>query len=188
MPKNQEQIKKEILNASIKLAINGWTSSILREASKKCRLPAHTAELVFTEGAPELIAHWHSSLDAECTATIGSDIQGIGKRISGLFEIRCQLIEPHKEAMKNAVTFMSLPSNILLKEKLTWNTVNAFWLATNKSLDFSYYTKRFSLFMIYKASMLFWLFSEEAKVSDAVAFFNRRVKELYQISQCLPRI
>ena len=89
---------------------------------------------------------------------------------------RLEIVEPWREAVRRALTVLALPPNAPLALRLVYATVDAIWYAAgDAATDFSFYTKRLSLAVIYGATVLYWLEDRSEGFADTQAFVERRL-------------
>jgi ubiquinone biosynthesis protein COQ9 len=83
---------------------------------------------------------------------------------------------PHKEAIRRALAVLALPGNARTAAAITARTVDAIWHAAgDRSVDFTWYTKRALLTAVYGATVLFWLHDTSDDDADTRAFISRRL-------------
>jgi ubiquinone biosynthesis protein COQ9 len=195
-----------ILEATLDhVAFEGWTPKAVAGGLADLGLPPAAGDLAFPGGMAEMIRYWAASLDARMTEQLGraaatdaagADAAGddaagadataaggaravaLPERIRHAIRLRLALCEPHREAVRRAIAYLSLPPNQPTLVRMTYDTADAVWYAVgDRSTDFSFYTKRASLAGIYAATVLFWLDDTSDDSEATAAFLARRLAE-----------
>ena len=85
----------------------------------------------------------------------------------------------HREAMRRTVSWLSLPQNSLIGTRILYQTVDNIWYAVgDKSIDFSFYTRRSTLAIIVISTMLYWLDDNSSGAEQTSDFIKRRVNDV----------
>ena len=104
------------------------------------------------------------------------------QRVRSVIALRLAQNRPHKEAIRRALAILSLPVNARVAVACTVRTVDAIWHAAgDRSADFSWYTKRATLAVIYAATLLYWLRDPSEDDAATLAFLDRRLAGLGRI-------
>jgi ubiquinone biosynthesis protein COQ9 len=113
----------------------------------------------------------------------------VPERVALAVNIRLEIVEPWREAVRRALTILSLPQNVPLAMRLLYETVDGIWYAAGDSAtDFSFYTKRATLAAIYAATLFYWLDDRSPGFADTRAFLDRRLAEVARIGQARHRL
>ncbi len=79
-------------------------------------------------------------------------------RVRAIIAIWLEQNRGHKEAIRRALSWLSLPAHAPRAARITAATVDAIWHAAgDTSADFSWYTKRGILAAVISATLLYWL-------------------------------
>ena len=103
------------------VAFDGWTRHALRNAARRADIPVGEAMALFPRGAPDLIAEFSRWADrAMLTALTGQDLPAmkVRERIAAAARARLAVLEPHREAVRRALSLLALPHNVPLSLKL----------------------------------------------------------------------
>ncbi len=96
--------------------------------------------------------------------------------------LRLEQNRPYKEAIRRALAVLALPQNARAAAACTARTVDAIWHAAgDRSADFSWYTKRAILAVIYSATILYWLRDTSEDDAATLAFLDRRLAGLGRV-------
>ncbi|HEY8289003.1 MAG TPA: COQ9 family protein, partial [Acetobacteraceae bacterium] len=107
---------------------------------------------------------------------------GLGRRVRAVIALRLRQNRPHKEAIRRALSILTLPNNAKLAAQCSARTVDAIWHAAgDRSADFSWYTKRMILTAVYGATMLYWLRDAGEDDAATLAFLDRRLAGVRRI-------
>jgi hypothetical protein len=82
----------------------------------------------------------------------------IRERIATAVLVRLRQKTPHREAVRRAMAIYAMPWNKIAELKTIYATVDAMWRAAgDRATDFNHYTKRGLLYLVYGATLAFWL-------------------------------
>ncbi len=164
---------------------DGWTGKALRQALVAAGLNADDAPLMFPGGTGEMIAAFCALADERMTAAAeAADLSAyrVPARVKAILAIRFEQNRANKEAISRAVAWLTLPMNVALGSQLTAATVDAVWHAAgDKSVDFSWYTKRGILAGVYASTLLFWLRDHSDEDEATLNFLDRRLADVGKI-------
>ncbi len=158
---------------------DGWTNRALRLGLAQIGESPDDAPLLFPGGAPDMIeafCDWADRrMEAAAGAMLNSDMR-LSSRIRTVVALRLAQNRPYREAVRRAVALLALPRHARLAAACTARTVDAIWhTAGDHSADFSWYTKRGILAVIYSATLLYWLRDAGEDDAATLAFLDRRL-------------
>ena len=164
---------------------DGWTMDALIMAAQDLEIDVAEARRHFAGGQRDLIA-WHSSMADRrmLLALQDMDLPGmkIRERIRTGVLTRLSQNEEHKDAIRKALSFLTLPTNAVLASKLLYRTVDDIWFAAgDNATDWNFYTKRGLLAGVYSSTLLFWLSDQSEGHKDTEAFLDRRIDNVMQV-------
>lgn len=175
--------RKAVLKAALPhVLFDGWTDKLLARATKEAAVKAELA-LLFPKGARDAVA-FHSHLADKNVADILSKQEGFSAlpihiKIRTAILKRLELAAPDKEAIRKALSLLSMPKNMPLKLKLLHDTCDSMWnLAGDNSTDYNWYTKRMILGGVYSSTLMCWLNDESEDMADTKAFLDRRLSNV----------
>jgi ubiquinone biosynthesis protein COQ9 len=156
---------------------DGWTIRALRSGLTAAGLPEDEAAILFPGGAADMIAVFCDLADRRMTeAAAGLTGTKLSARVQATIALRLTANRPHKEAIRRALAVLALPGNARTAAAITTRTVDAIWHAAgDRSADFSWYTKRVLLTVVYGASLLFWLHDTSEDDAETLTFIERRM-------------
>jgi ubiquinone biosynthesis protein COQ9 len=113
----------------------------------------------------------------------------VPERIGLAVNLRLEIVEPWREAVRRALAILALPQNAPLAARLLYETVDGIWYAAGDSAtDFSFYTKRATLAAIYAGTLLYWLEDRSAGFADTREFLDRRLADAARIGAARRRL
>lgn len=181
-----DKLRKELLQASLAhVAFDGWSRTALRAAARDLGVDPVLAFNAFPGGEAELIeafSTWadHRMLDA--LAERDPAAMKVRDRIAAAVRLRLEQIEPHREAVRRGLAFLTLPPNAALGLKCLYRTVDAIWYAAgDRATDYNFYTKRLLLAGVYSSTLLVWLNDASEGHEETWAFLERRIAEVLKV-------
>ena len=161
---------------------DGWSRAALRAAARRTGVPAAEALALFPDGPADFAAcfsHWADRRMLDRLESLPLDQLRVPERVALAVNIRLEIVEPWREAVRRVMTILALPQNAPLSMRLVYETVDGIWYAAGDSAtDFSFYTKRAILAGIYAATVLYWLEDHSPGFADTRAFLDRRLAEV----------
>jgi ubiquinone biosynthesis protein COQ9 len=171
---------------------DGWSRAALRAAARRIGVPAPEALALFPDGPADFAAcfsRWADRRMLDRLESLPLDQLRVPERVALAVNIRLEIVEPWREAVRRALTLLSLPQNVPLAMRLLYETVDGIWYAAGDSAtDFSFYTKRATLAGIYAATLLYWLEDRSPGFADTRAFLDRRLAGAARIGQARRRL
>ena len=164
---------------------DGWTVTGLRRALAEIGQHPDDALLLFPDGAADMVAAFCDLADRRM-ATDATDLalaaSRLPDRVRAVVAARLTRHRPHKEAVRRAMAVLALPQNAVTAAACTARTVDAIWHAAgDRSADFSWYTKRAILAVVYGATLLFWLRDTSENDAATLEFLDRRLADVHRI-------
>ena len=174
------------------VAFDGWSRAALRQAARRCGIPAAEALALFPRGAPDLVAEFSHWADRQMLARLehaAAESGSLSSRVALALRLRFELLLPWREAVRRGLAVLALPQNAPLALRLLYDTVDATWRGVgDHPADFSFYTKRASLAAVQAAATLYWLEDRSPEIADTRAFIDRRLQELHRIGGLRQRL
>jgi ubiquinone biosynthesis protein COQ9 len=171
---------------------DGWSRAALRAAARRIGMPVGEALALFSGGPAEYVAcfsRWADSHMLDRLESLPLDPLRLPQRVALAVNIRLEIVEPWREAVRRALTVLAMPQHAPLSARLLYETVDGIWYAAgDKATDFSFYTKRATLAAIYTATLLYWLEDRSPGFVDSRAFLDRRIADVGRISAARRRL
>lgn len=187
--------RERILAASVAhVPFDGWTWRAVARGARDAGYPEPEAHLAFPDGIREVAAAYSAELDHRMLNALngrGPEIQAmkVRDRVALAVRLRLESAGAEREAVRRLVAFLALPENLGLGPKLLWETVDAVWRGVgDRSVDFSYYTKRGLLAGVVGAAVLYWLTDESEGFADTWAFVDRRIADVMRVGSLPHRV
>jgi ubiquinone biosynthesis protein COQ9 len=171
---------------------DGWTSTALMAGARDAGIESALADNAFPGGMAELLEFYHRHADIEMVRALEArpDLATLKTREKVALAIRLRLEAEagHREAIRQALSFLALPTNAPLGAKCLYRTVDAIWYAAgDKTTDFSFYTKRGLLAGVYSATVLYWLNDKSEGSAQTWTFLDRRIADVMKIYELRAR-
>ncbi len=169
------------------VSFDGWTYRALRAGLKASGGDPADAEVLFPGGAPDMIEGFCDLADRRMEeAAAAEDMSSLRtpQRVRRILILRLEQNRIYKEAIRRALAVLALPANGRIAARCTARTVDSMWhSAGDRATDFSWYTKRAILAGVYTATVLFWLRDGSEADEATLAFLDRRLHAVGQITR-----
>jgi ubiquinone biosynthesis protein COQ9 len=169
---------------------DGWTKLALRAGVRDAGMPADEADLLFPLGTVDMIETFSDLADRRMEAAAASLPQTrFSARVRAVIALRLEQNRPYKEAVRRGLAVLALPRNAAAAAACTARTVDAILhAASDRSADFSWYTKRAILAAVYGATVLYWLRDTSEDDAPTLAFLDRRLAGVGRIGRLRGRV
>ena len=181
-------LRATVLDAALPhVAFDGWSDATLAQAVADTGVDPAQARLAFPRGGIDLAIAFHRANDlALKDRAAGEDMSALrySRKVARLIELRLELIAPHREAVRKAVSLFALPTHAVDGARLVWETADAIWTALgDTSDDVNWYTKRITLSAVWSSVLLYWLGDESAGMERTRTFIERRIADVMQVEK-----
>ena len=170
----------------------GWQGSAIAEGLRDAGMASEDAEWLFPRGAISAIEAWIDLADRRMEAAgLAADLTGMRthERVRFLIKARLEAAEPHRDALRAALSLLAMPWNTPIAARSLARSVSVIWYAAgDKSADFSWYTRRATLAAIYSATLAFWLSGRGDGLEAALDFLDRRLADHARFQKGLARL
>ncbi len=171
---------------------DGWTLRALAAGAADTGLGIGEVHAAFPDPARNSVSHFAAWTDRRMLDRLaGTDLDSlrVRERVSLAIRLRLDVLAAHREAVRHAIGFLSLPGNQLLGLGCACRSVDEIWHAAgDRSTDFSYYTKRGLLAGVLLSTTLFWLDDDSDGFADTAAFLDRRIADIMRIPEIRGRL
>jgi ubiquinone biosynthesis protein COQ9 len=166
-------------------AFDGWSAASLAAAAQDLGGDATLPARAFPGGPADAVAHFVDYADrlmADDLAACNVASLRTGERVFTAVKLRLERWSANREAIRRALSLLSLPANLPLAVRLAWGTADAVWNAVGDAAhDFSWYTKRSTLAAVYSATLLYWLEDASEDSADSWEFLRRRLADAQRV-------
>lgn len=181
-----EESRIQLLEAALPhVAFDGWSLKALQAGARDLELDPVDAQNLFPGGVAELIEAFSAHIDHQMMVGLEArDLPAmkVRERISAAVQLRLELLEPHREAIRRGLTYLAMPQNAQLGLTCLYKTVDAMWFAAgDRATDYNFYSKRLLLAGVYSSTLLFWLNDRSEGYVDSWAFLDRRISEVLKV-------
>lgn len=171
---------------------DGWSHVALLAAARRLGMDEEEVRALLPGGARDAVAafsHWADGRTVEALAAEPLATMKVRERIATGVRTRLRLLEPHREAVRRALSLLALPQNLPLGARLLYDTVDALWYAAgDTATDFNFYTKRGLLAGVYAATTLYWLDDRSPGNEETDAFLDRRLADVMALPKLGARL
>ena len=172
--------EQRLLDAAIPCAADlGFSPALLAAAGEACELSGGDVGLLLPNGPADLVALLSRRHDAAAMQTLSELDAGalkIREKIAQGVSARMEAAAADLEASKRAAGFLTLPQNLSLAARLTWESADQIWRwAGDVATDENHYSKRAILSGILAPAMTMRLFDGR---EPAEAFVAARIENV----------
>eukprot|EP00117_Sycon_ciliatum_P031205 scpid53740/ scgid24450/ Ubiquinone biosynthesis protein COQ9, mitochondrial len=183
--------KEELLDRALRLVPQyGWSMASVEKAAEELNLSSSSVGML-ENGVGDLVLHFERQCNQDLMTLItqwkaqeeDADRKvGMTRLIREAVRQRLSMIIPHLESWPEALAHFSQPSVTPYAFEMLLHLVDDIWyVAGDRSTDFSWYTKRAMLATVYCSTELFMLQDTSADYSDTWQFLDRRLSDVGQI-------
>jgi len=176
----ESDIKDGILEAALEyVPTHGWTREAIVKAAEKYGYPG-VAHGMFPGGGADLANYFYARCNAELRQQLkAKSEEGVPKVsvfVRDAVEQRIRLTLPHRDTWPQAMAELGSPSGAKGAMNNLQKLVDDIWFyAGDRSVDFSWYTKRALLACVYKSTEFYMLQDESEGNVETWAFLDRRI-------------
>jgi len=190
MNKKVAHLRDQILEAMLpNVPLTGWTMETARDACKSIKVDEGQIPVLFPDGLMDIVAHFSDYCDQLMLRElehIDSHDMRIRDRIQTATETRFQILAPHRDAVRLALAYWSVPPRTLRASQIIWRTADRIWdWAGDTSSDYNRYTKRGLLSGILTATTLVWIKDFSSDMAVTRTFLSHRIEHALQFGQML---
>lgn len=174
------------------IPFSGWTWPGVIAAAERAGLDPAMAAAVFPGGLADVVGHFSDWADRAMMAGLaGTDPESlrIRDRVALAVETRLMALQPHREAVRAALSFWALPTRGARAGGVVWRTADHIWnWAGDTATDYNRYTKRGLLCGVIASTTLAWLGDRGDDMASTRAFLARRIENVMQIGKFVGKI
>tara|TARA_Y100000992_G_scaffold243735_1_gene174803 strand:+ start:50 stop:676 length:627 start_codon:yes stop_codon:yes gene_type:complete len=176
MKSKQEKLAKLFIGNVPKF---GWSRETLLQCAKKQRISTSVLAKLFPSFEYDvlkfIIAQNNTQVEKNYNSFNNSRLKTRDK-IKTILELKFDSNEYLKKALPEMLKFLLRPGNLLMSIKMLHENSDFIWnLAGDKSNDFSFYSKRGLLSMVYLATLIYWLNDKSTKGIGTKNFISKSV-------------
>ena len=176
MKSKQEKLAKLFIEDVPKF---GWSRETLLQCAKKQRISTSVLAKLFPSFEYDvlkfIIAQNNTQVEKNYNSFNNSRLKTRDK-IKTILELKFDSNEYLKKALPEMLKFLLRPGNLLMSIKMLHENSDFIWnLAGDKSNDFSFYSKRGLLSMVYLATLIYWLNDKSTKSIGTKNFISKSV-------------
>ena len=176
MKSKQEKLAKLFIQDVPKF---GWSRETLLQCAKKQRVSTSVLAKLFPSFEYDvlkfIIAQNNIQVEKNYNSFNNSRLKTRDK-IKTILELKFDSNEYLKKSLPEMLKFLLRPGNLLMSIKMLHENSDFIWnLAGDKSNDFSFYSKRGLLSMVYLATLIYWLNDKSTKGIGTKNFISKSV-------------
>ena len=176
MKSKQEKLAKLFIEDVPKF---GWSRETLLQCAKKQRISTSVLAKLFPSFEYDvlklIIAQNNTQVEKNYNSFNNSRLKTRDK-IKTILELKFDSNEYLKKALPEMLKFLLRPGNLLMSIKMLHENSDFIWnLAGDKSNDFSFYSKRGLLSIVYLATLIYWLNDKSTKGIGTKNFISKSV-------------
>ena len=176
MKSKQEKLANLFINEVPKF---GWSRETLLQCAKKQRISTSVLAKLFPSFEYDvlkfIIAQNNIQVEKNYNSFNNSRLKTRDK-IKTILELKFDSNEYLKKSLPEMLKFLLRPGNLLMSIKMLHENSDFIWnLAGDKSNDFSFYSKRGLLSMVYLATLIYWLNDKSTKGIGTKNFISKSV-------------
>ena len=176
MKSKQEKLAKLFI---LEVPKFGWSRETLLQCAKKQRISTSVLAKLFPSFEYDvlkfIIAQNNIQVEKNYNSFNNSRLKTRDK-IKTILELKFDSNEYLKKSLPEMLKFLLRPGNLLMSIKMLHENSDFIWnLAGDKSNDFSYYSKRGLLSMVYLATLIYWLNDKSTKGIGTKNFISKSV-------------
>lgn len=190
MSKRITELRDHILETMLPdVPAEGWTMAGAEAACDEMGLPPDRLIAVFPDGLSDIVAHfsdWADRQMSEALAKMKSPPTRIRDRVEQAVRTRLTILEPHKDALRLALAYWSVPPRHLRAGQIVWRTADRIWdFAGDQATDYNRYTKRGLLSGILTATALVWMKDDSDDHEKTWSFLQNRIENAMELGQII---
>lgn len=183
-----EALKDKILAVALSnVTFDGWNSQLLANAARNSGVDEDLMPELFPKGIASLLAHFSSWADRKMLEKLPAkklEKLKIRDRITLGVKTRLEILEPHKDAVRQALGFYAAPWRKPQLARNIWRTADHIWHAAgDTATNYNHYTKRTLLSGVLTSTMLCFLGDTSDKHKETWEFLDRRIEQVLKIGQ-----
>lgn len=188
-----DALRDRILDAALpNVLFDGWTRKSLVDGARSAGMAGEDVDIAFPTGVRDAVAHWLARADAQMAedmAAHGLDGLKIREKVALGVRLRLERAEPHREAVRRALSYLALPGNAGIGARSLYRTVDTIWRECgDTATDFNFYTKRGLLAAVFSSTLLYWLDDTSEGHADTWAFLDRRIGDVMKVPKMTARL
>ena len=184
-PPSEIEIRDQLIAAMlVHVPFDGWGDASLRAGAEDAGMSYEYAKSVLPNDAAAIDA-FTDYVDRDMARSL-DQMEPRPEKISHIIRaaILCRLenAEPHRDAVAQGLKILARPQHAQIAASTLYRTVDRIWRLTgDRSVDFSFYTKRATLAGVYSATLLYWVANPNADRAATEAFLDQRLREVAMI-------
>ena len=173
------------------IPFDGWTWDAVQAGAKEAGLANDIPRAVFQGGMIDVLDAFADLADRKMFEALkdqNPEELRIRDRVRTALLVRYAFLAPHKEALRQSLSFWAFPTRKLQAAKIVWRTADRIWdWAGDTATDYNRYTKRSLLSGVIVSSTLAWVNDTSEELSGLESFIDRRIENVMQLGKIIGR-
>lgn len=171
---------------------DGWSWEGVLASAAKDKTPEDIVRALFPGKMADVLDGFADYADRQMLDSLsGIDPQTlkIRERIKMGVVKRFEFLNPHKEAVRSALSFWAMPPHSIQATRIVWRTADRIWdWAGDTATDYNRYTKRGLLSGILASTTLVWLNDTDSAMARTLDFLDRRIENVMTLGRIMGRL
>ncbi|MCB9987757.1 MAG: COQ9 family protein [Rhodospirillales bacterium] len=190
---DKTSIRDSILEAALPhVPFDGWLERTLIEATLVSGFSETDFRDAFPGGVNDAVLHFSSMVDRrmlESLEGVDQSLLKVRERVGLAVKTRLKILQPHKEATRQAMTYWLMPFREPQAVKALWWTADRIWVwAGDTSTDYNRYTKRSLLSGVIASTMLSWFNDNDPDMVKTYDFLDRRIENVMNLGRIMGKL
>lgn len=187
------EIRDDILEAALPhVAFDGWRWDGIEQAAAEKGYEHSMAQAVFPGKMKDVLEAFSDKADREMLEALKEtdpESLKVRERVREALLKRFELLQPHKDAVRQSVLFWAVPTRKPRAGKIVWRTADRIWdWAGDTATDYNRYTKRGLLSGIIVSTTLAWLDDADPQMKRTQDFLDRRIDNVMVVGGWMRKI
>lgn len=171
------------------VVFDGWSDKTLKKVCSELELDEIKVSKIFPRGGIDLALAFHKRDDERFLLRYeesnGNNLDlRTRDRIESAINIRLDLANQNKEAVKRSVALLTTPLYFSEGTRALWSTSDKIWTAIgDETKDLNWYSKRLILSSVYSSVLIYWLEDDSKNFSETKGFVKRRINDVMKIEK-----
>lgn len=187
-----EKLQKEIVREALpSVVFDGWTMDLIDQTAQLKGYDKAIVKALFPDAILDVLDTYSRIADDEMIEVlkdINPEDLRVRDRIETAVMARITWLAQHKDALKESINILGVPTRKGKAAKMVWRTCDIIWnWAGDTATDYNRYTKRGLLSGVLVATTLFWINDDQEGLLRTQDFLQNRINNVTKIGQFISR-
>jgi len=190
--KEAEKLQKEIVREALpSVVFDGWTLDLIAQTAQIQGHDKAIVKALFPDGILSILDAYSRIADDEMMRALkdtNPENLRVRERIEVAVMARITWLAQHKDALKESINILGVPTRKGSAARMIWRTCDHIWQwAGDTSTDYNHYTKRGLLSGVLVATTLFWINDDQEDLGRTHNFLISRINNIAKIGRFISR-